>query len=134
MMQNANILLIEDDPQYHVLIPDLLSGDGHTIEVAQTVADARAYIARIAGGEAVCHAAIMDFHLNGGDPMREGETTSVVLADIREQLGPDFPVIGFSGASMEVHGIDGLYADPTKDGVFDLGDIINSIPDAPTSR
>jgi DNA-binding response OmpR family regulator len=133
MMQNANILLVDDDTAYHVLVPDVLNPEGHTVDVVETMADARAYIARVAAGEAVCHAVVLDFHLDKNDGSVHDQNAYPVLNDIREQLGNDFPVIGFSGRSMDTFGITDIYVDATKDGVFDLPGIIDSIPDAPLS-
>jgi DNA-binding response OmpR family regulator len=127
-MRSANVLLVEDDPAYHVLVDAILNPEGHEVSVASTVDKATKYIERAIAGTVMLDAVILDFRLNDGDATRDDETGNVVLALMRSQL-PEIPVIGFSGRTMSTHGIDNLYADPTKDGLWDLPDIIQSLPE-----
>ncbi|HEV7454618.1 MAG TPA: hypothetical protein VGO07_05155 [Candidatus Saccharimonadales bacterium] len=122
------IVYVEDDGHdagFHMLVPDVLSDDGHEVVIKKTLAEALGHIGSIAAGEVeLPDAFLLDYSLDPGDPTATGD---VVHQAIREQLGDDIPVIGFSSNAWA--GTAGpLYRDVTKDGLFELPEVVAGLP------
>lgn len=128
MSKNSlHILLVEDDPGDAAMATAFMEMDGHTVTHRDTAEDALAFHAQVVGGEVVCHAVVVDYNLNHGDPTNMATTTPVIEAF--RTTHPHIPLIGFSGVPMEQNGFDPeiFAADPTKNGYEELPTIIASL-------
>jgi CheY-like chemotaxis protein len=121
--------LVDDDEAMGVLVGDILEPHGHTVSHKGTMAEALEAVDRaVKGEERRPDAVLLDYHLNHNNARWDHMTGAVVQQAIHDRLGP-LPIIGFSGRPMETHDMDGLYTDLTKDGVWDLPDVVAGLPE-----
>jgi CheY-like chemotaxis protein len=124
-----HVWLVDDDEAMGVLVTDILEPEGHTVSYKGTMNEALASVDKVVRGEELPpDAVILDYHLNHDNAAWDDQTGRVVQQAVHEQLG-NVPIIGFSGRTMDTHDMGGLYTDLTKDGVWNLPEVIGNLPE-----
>jgi len=100
-MKNADIVIIEDDPNIRQAMRSLLSHNGHTVtHEASSLPRAIMALDLIVAGEVKCDLITLDGNLNSNGS-QDGYDARRILDEVRK-YGLGVRVIGFSGSGLPV--------------------------------
>ncbi len=124
-MENAKVVVMEDDPEWRGLVRDRLGDSPHVItREATNLEEALTAIDEMASGELKCDVVILDANLSPDSPLDGCDGLAISAKLQGHNLG--VMVLGFSSTYMRDYGIQ-VDEDPTKLGLTDIPTVIDEL-------